>query len=114
MNLNPLPLKLHVRCWSPFALYNKGENHLVPFREDDSSFTMARQGPGDSAVFQLLCTDLACEGAIGLIKNVLGGDFDALAKRLSGSQEVNGRWSNYNLCWMLRVSAMLRNGAERM
>ena len=112
MNLNPLLLKLHSRCWSPVVFYNKAETHLVPFREDDSSFTMARQGPGNSAVFQLLCTDLACEGAIGLIKDVLGGDFDALTKSLSGSQEVNSWWSDYNLYWMLRVSPMIRNRAE--
>lgn len=98
----------------PFRFFSSAREgtHLVPFGEDDSSFTVARQGPGDSAILQLLCTDLACEGAIGLIENVLGGHFDALAKGLSSGQEVKSWWSDYDLYGTSFVSAMIVFGRK--
>lgn len=99
----------------PFLVFSttREGTHLVPLGEDDSSFTVARQGPGDSAILQLLCTDLACEGAIGLIENVLGGHFDALAKGLSSRQEVKSWWSDYDLYETSFINAMIQSSVGR-
>jgi hypothetical protein len=42
--------------------------------------------------------DFAREGAVGLVEDVLGGDFDALAKVFAGEEEVEGRWGDDDLC----------------
>ena len=68
---------------------------------------MACQSPGNSAIFQLLCTYFACEGAVGLIENILGGNLDALAEGLSGNQEVDSRWSDDDLYPMILVSPLV-------
>ena len=38
---------------------------------------MAEQCPGYARVLELVDADLASEGAIGLVEDVLGGDFEA-------------------------------------
>lgn len=47
---------------------------------------MSRQGPFDPAVLQLLCTNLAREGSVRLVEDILCGHFDALAQMLTGEQ----------------------------
>jgi hypothetical protein len=49
---------------------------------------VAQNRPGDAALPQLIDGDLACEGAIGLVEDVLCRDFDALAEVLAGEKEV--------------------------
>jgi hypothetical protein len=51
---------------------------------------VAEQGPGDVRVLELGDGDLAGEGAVGLVEDVLGGDLDALAGVLAGEEEVEG------------------------
>lgn len=51
---------------------------------------MSEDGPGDVAVLELVDGDLAGEGAVGLVEDVLGGDFDALAEVLAGDEQVEG------------------------
>lgn len=50
--------------------------------------------PCDPAIFQLLGTDLASVGTIGLVENVLSGDFDLFAEVFAGEEEVQSRWGD--------------------
>lgn len=58
-------------------------NESIVFLEDDSPLGVADEGPCDAALLQLLSGDLAGESAIGLVEDVLGSDFDALAEVLA-------------------------------
>jgi hypothetical protein len=51
---------------------------------------VAEESPGDVRVLELGDGDLAGEGAVGLVEDVLGGDLDALARVLAGEEEVEG------------------------
>jgi hypothetical protein len=42
----------------------------------------------------LLGTDLASVGTIGLVENVLSGDFDFFAEVFAGEEEVQSRWGD--------------------
>jgi hypothetical protein len=44
---------------------------------------VAQNGPGDAAVLELVGGDLACEGAAGLVEDVLRSDFEAFAEMLA-------------------------------
>lgn len=52
---------------------------------------MAEKSPSDVRVLELRDGDLACEGAVGLVEDVLGGDFNAGAEVLACEEEVEGR-----------------------
>lgn len=52
---------------------------------------MADDGPGDAAVLELICGDLAGEGTAGLVEDVLRGNFEALAQVLACEEKVE-RW----------------------
>jgi len=62
----------------------------VGLLEDDAALAVAEEGPGDVGVLELGDGDLAGEGAVGLVEDVLGGDLDALAGVLAGEEEVEG------------------------
>jgi len=51
---------------------------------------MPEKSPRDVGVLELRDGDLACESAVGLVEDVLGGDFDAGAEVLAGEEEVEG------------------------
>ena len=51
---------------------------------------MAQKSPGDVGVLELLNGDFTGEGAIGLVEDVLGRDFDSGAEVLAGEEEVEG------------------------
>jgi len=51
---------------------------------------VAQQGPSDVGVFELLDGDLAGESAVGLVEDVLRGDFEARTQVLAGEEEVEG------------------------
>lgn len=51
---------------------------------------MAQQSPRDVGIFELLDGNFACKGAVGLVEDVLGCDFDAGAEMLAGEEEVEG------------------------
>lgn len=55
---------------------------------------MSENGPGDAAVHELSDGDFAGEGAIGLVEDVLGCDFDAFAEVLACQEEVDGGRGN--------------------
>jgi hypothetical protein len=73
---------------------NKG----IVFLEDDSPLRVADESPGDAALLQLLSGDFASESSVGLVEDVLSGNFDILAEVLACEKEVE-RWrGDDNLC----------------
>ena len=58
---------------------------------------MPEESPGDVAVSELVNGNLAGEGTIGLVEDVLGCDFDAGIEVLAGEEEVEGWWCNNDL-----------------
>lgn len=62
----------------------------VALLEDDTALAVADQGPGDVGVLELGSGDLAGEGTVGLVEDVLGGDLNALTSVLAGEEEVEG------------------------
>jgi len=66
---------------------------------------VAENRPRDVAVLELLGADLAREGAVALIEDVLGGDFDAAAEVLTCEEEVEGWRGDDDLCRLGIVSA---------
>jgi hypothetical protein len=46
------------------------------------------KGPGDVAVFELVDRDLAGEGSVGLVEDILGRNLDARLEVLAGEEEV--------------------------
>jgi hypothetical protein len=79
---------------SSFCL--RGDKPVV-FVEKDTALAVAKDGPCYAAVFELVDADFASEGAIGLVKDVLGCYFDALAEVFAGEEEVEGRWGDDDL-----------------
>jgi hypothetical protein len=65
-------------------------DEVVGLLEDDTALAVAEESPGDVGVLELGDGDLAGEGAVGLVEDVLGGDLDALAGVLAGEEEVEG------------------------
>lgn len=55
-----------------------GGHDLVALAEDSSSLRVAEDGPVDATVLQVLDRDLAGEGAIGLVEDILGSDANLL------------------------------------
>ena len=55
---------------------------------------MAQDRPCDVTVLELGDGDLAREGAVGLVEDVLGRNFDARAQVLAGDEQVEGRWGD--------------------
>lgn len=49
---------------------------------------MTNERPGYAGLLQLFHTDLAGESAVGLVEDVLGGNFNALAEVFAGEKEV--------------------------
>jgi hypothetical protein len=58
---------------------------------------VAEDRPGDTAVFELFGRDLTGESTVGLVEDVLCGDFDALAEVLACQEEVEGWWCDDDL-----------------
>ena len=79
-----------------------GSNHIVGLAQDGSSLRVAEDGPGNTAVLELGYADLTGERAIGLVKDVLGGDVDVRGQVLADEKEVQGRRGNDNLCGSFR------------
>jgi hypothetical protein len=75
-----------------------GGDEGVVFGEEDTALAVAQDRPGDAAVLELVDADLACEGAVGLVEDVLGGDFDAFAEVLAGEEEIERGWGDDDIC----------------
>lgn len=74
-----------------------GGDNSVGLSEDSAALRVAQDGPVDVAVLELVGRDLAGEGAVGLVEDVLGGDFDALLGAVLDEVEVQGGRSNHDL-----------------
>jgi len=73
---------------------------------------VADEGPGNAALLELLSRDLAGEGTVGLVEDVLSGNLEALAEVLACEKEVERGRSDDNLCSELAVSLhSLHSGA---
>jgi len=59
---------------------------------------MADNRPRNRAILQLIDADLAREGAVRLVEDVLRRDFDALAEVLAAEEEVEGWWGDDDFC----------------
>jgi hypothetical protein len=79
-------------------------NESVVLLQDGAALRVAKDGPCDTTVLELLGGDLTGEGTVGLVVDVLGGNLEALAEVLAGQEEVEGRRSDDDLC---SVSALL-------
>jgi hypothetical protein len=75
-------------------------NKLIVFLENDSSLRVSQDGPGNTTLLQLIDRYLTREGAVGLVINVLGGNFEALTEVLASKEEIERRWGDDNLCSM--------------
>lgn len=73
-----------------------GDERVV-LLQDDPALRVAEDGPGDAGVLELLNGDLAGEGAVGLVVDVLSSDLDALAQVLAGQEQVQRGRSNDDL-----------------
>jgi hypothetical protein len=71
---------------------------LVRLAQDGPALRVAEDGPGDVAVLELGDRDLAREGAVGLVEDVLGRDFETGAEVLADEEEVDGRGGDDDLC----------------
>lgn len=61
-----------------------GSHKCVVFLQNNSSLRVSQDSPGDTAVLELVDTNLASEGTVGLIKDVLRGNFETFAEMLAG------------------------------
>jgi hypothetical protein len=75
-----------------------GSDKVVRLVEHDTALRVAGQGPGDVGLLELRGRDLTCEGSVGLVKDVLGGNLEAGAEVLAGEEEVEGGRGNDDLC----------------
>lgn len=66
-------------------------DEAVRLLQDDAALAVAQQRPGDVGVLELADGDFAREGAVGLVEDVLRGDFEAWAQVLASQEEVEGR-----------------------
>jgi hypothetical protein len=71
--------------------------------EDLAALRVANEGPGDVAVLELLGRDLAGESTVGLVEDVLCGDFKALAEVLACEEEVERGRCDDDLCCIVLV-----------
>ena len=59
---------------------------MVVFLEDDATFRVPEKCPCDVAVFQLSDGDLTGEGTIGLVEDILCGDFNTGLEMFAGEE----------------------------
>lgn len=59
--------------------FGLASDEFIVLLENNTALRVTEDGPGDTAVLKLLGRDLAREGAIGLIEDILCSYLDALA-----------------------------------
>lgn len=72
--------------------------HSIILLQDNPPLRMADNRPRDRAILQLIDADLAREGAVRLVEDVLRRDFDALAEVLAAEEEVEAWWGDDDFC----------------
>jgi hypothetical protein len=87
-------------------------DEVVTLLQNNATFRVSEDRPCDAGFFELVDADLAREGAVGFVEDVLCGYFEAGAEVLAGEEEVECGWcdddlyhsiSNYCLCALPRV-----------
>lgn len=58
---------------------------------------MTKNRPSDTAIPELVHANLAGESAIGLVEDILSGDFNSSSQMLAGKKQIEGRGSNDDL-----------------
>jgi hypothetical protein len=66
---------------------------------------VAQQSPSNVAIFELIDRDLASEGAVGLVEDILGCNLQARLEVLASKEKVESWWGNDNLYRYLLLSA---------
>jgi len=74
------------------------EAHLAALPVDGPPFAVANNGPLDTGILQHGGADLAGEGAVSLVGDVLRRDLDVFPSLLRRQMEVDGRGSDDDLC----------------
>lgn len=77
-----------------------GGDGLVRLVEDGAALRVAKDGPVDGAVLELRDRDLAREGAVGLVVDVLRGDLNLGADGGADEREVEGGRGDDDLCYI--------------
>ena len=75
-----------------------GGDELVGLLEDGAALGVAQDGPVDLAVDELGDGQLAGEGTVGLVVDVLGGDANFGAEVLANKDQVDGAGGDDDLC----------------
>ncbi len=78
--------------------FGLGGDQLVRLAEDGAALRVAQDGPVDVAVLELGNRDLAREGAIRLIEDVLRSDVDTSLQVFAYQEEVERRRCDNDLC----------------
>lgn len=81
-----------------------GRHDGVGLGEDGAALRVAEDGPVDVAVLELLDADLAGEGAVGLVIDVLRADLDVLPDGVADELEVDGGRGDDDLCGGARLA----------
>lgn len=66
-------------------------NEGVVLLQDHTALRVAQNRPGNTAVLELVGRDLARKGTVGLVEDVLRGDFETFTEVLACEKEVEGR-----------------------
>lgn len=88
-----------------------GGDDLVGLAEDGAALAVAKNGPVDAGVLELVGAGLTGEGTVGLVEDILGSNGDLLLQGLTGSQQVDGRGSDNGL-WSNNGCKPLVSGAR--
>lgn len=71
-------------------------NEVVLLSKDLPALRVAEQRPCNTAVFELRDGDLAGEGAVGFVEDILRGDFDGGRKVFACEEEVERWWGDHH------------------
>lgn len=86
-----LGVKQWVRCGLLRGAWSNADcTYLVGLLQDDTALAVANDNPVNLGVLQLLDADLAGEGTVGLVEDVLGSDADLGVGQAAGEGEVEG------------------------
>jgi hypothetical protein len=75
-----------------------GNSYRIRLAKELPSLAVAKNGPGDAGVLELLDGDLAGEGTVGLIVDILRGDFNIVVEILADEEKEEGRRRHDDLC----------------
>lgn len=69
----------------------------IIFLQNHTALRVAKESPGDVAVLELVDRDLAGEGSVRLVEDILGRNLDARLEVLTGEEEVESWGRNDDL-----------------